>query len=158
MSPKTIMSDQIISQEGYDKLKKELDDRMNIKRLEIANRIEAAKELGDLSENAEYAEAKEEQAFNDGRIAELMALLKNVTVVQNNGDKHKVSMGSHVTTLVEGRTKEFTVVSFNEANPAEGKISNESPLGLALLNKKKGDKVTVNTPRGPIIYEIVKIN
>ena len=75
------MSDQIISQEGYEKLKKELDDRTNVKRLEIAARIETAKELGDLSENAEYAEAKDEQAFNDGRIAELMALLKNVTVV-----------------------------------------------------------------------------
>lgn len=151
------MSDQIISQEGYDKLKKELDDRMNIKRLEIANRIEAAKELGDLSENAEYAEAKDEQAFNDGRIGELMALLKNVTVVQNNGDKHKISMGSRVTVVSEGKTKEFAVVSFNEANPAEGKISNESPLGVALLNKKKGDKITVNTPRGRIVYEIIKI-
>ncbi len=151
------MPDQIISKEGYDKLKKELDDRMNVKRLEIANRIEAAKELGDLSENAEYAEAKDEQAFNDGRIGELMALLKNVTVVQNNGDKNKVSMGSCITAEVEGKTKEFTVVSFNEANPAEGKISNESPLGVACLNRKKGDKITVNTPRGKVVYEIIEI-
>ena len=75
------MPDQIISQEGYDKLKKELEDRLGPKRQEIAGRIEAAKELGDLSENAEYAEAKDEQAFNDGRIAELMALLKTVTLV-----------------------------------------------------------------------------
>ncbi|MDD4901150.1 MAG: transcription elongation factor GreA [Patescibacteria group bacterium] len=151
------MPDQIISQEGYEKLKKELDERTNVKRLEIATRIEAAKELGDLSENAEYAEAKDEQAFNDGRVAELMALLKNVTVVQNNGDKNKVSMGSHIAVISEGKTKEFTVVSFNEANPAEGKISNESPLGVALLNKKKGDNITVNTPRGPVVYEIIAI-
>ncbi len=151
------MSDQIISQEGYDKLKKELDDRVNIKRLEIASRIEAAKELGDLSENAEYAEAKDEQAFNDGRISELSALLKNVTVVQNNGDKNKIGMGSKVTAVAEGKTKEFTIVSFNEANPTEGKISNESPLGVAFLGKKKGDKITVTTPRGNIIYEILSV-
>ena len=151
------MSDQIISQEGYDKLKKELDDRTNTKRLEIAARIETAKELGDLCENAEYAEAKDEQAFNDGRVCELLALLKNVTIVQNNHDHNKVSMGSRVTATAEGKTKEFTVVSFNEANPAEGKISNESPLGVAFLNRKKGDKITVNTPRGPVVYEILEI-
>jgi transcription elongation factor GreA len=151
------MPDQIISQEGYDKLKKELDERLGPKRLEIAGRIETAKELGDLSENAEYAEAKDEQAFNDGRIGELMALLKNVTIVQNNGDKHKVGMGSKVTALSEGKTKEFIIVSFNEANPGEGKISNESPLGVALLGKKKGEKITVNTPRGSVIYEILKV-
>ena len=151
------MLDQIISQEGYDKLKKELDERIGVKRLEIAGRIEAAKELGDLSENAEYAEAKDEQAFNDGRINELSALLKNVTVVQNNGDKHKIGMGSKVTAVAEGKTKEFTIVSFNEANPGEGKISNESPLGVAFIGKKKGEKITVSTPRGNIIYEILSV-
>ena len=151
------MPDQIISQEGYDKLKKELADRLNVKRLEIASRIETAKELGDLSENAEYAEAKNEQAFNDGRIAELTTLLKNVTVVQNDHDKNKVSMGSRVMAEAEGKTKEFTIVSFNQANPAEGKISNESPLGTAFLGKKKGDKVLVNTPKGEVKYEIIDI-
>ena len=151
------MPDQIISQEGYEKLKKELDERLGSKRLEIAARIEIAKELGDLSENAEYAEAKDEQAFNDGRVGELMALLKNVTVVQNNGDKHKVGMGSKVTATAEGKTKEFIIVSFNEANPGEGKISNESPLGVALIGKKKGEKITVTTPRGNIIYEILNV-
>ncbi|MDP2736606.1 MAG: transcription elongation factor GreA [bacterium] len=151
------MPDQIISQEGYDKLKKELDDRLGPKRMEIASRIESAKELGDLSENAEYAEAKDEQAFNDGRIAELMALLKNVTIVGANGDKHKIGMGSRITAVTEGKTREFTIVSFNEANPAEGKISNESPLGVAFLGKKKGDKVGVNTPRGTVVYEILNI-
>ena len=151
------MPDQIISQEGYDKLKKELADRLNVKRLEIAFRIEAAKELGDLSENAEYAEAKNEQAFNDGRITELTTLLKNVTVVWNNHDKNKISMGSRVLAEVEGQTKEFTIVSFNEANPVEGKISNESPIGVAFLGKKKGDTIAVNTPRGQVVYKIIDI-
>lgn len=151
------MPDQIISQEGYDKLKKELDERIRVKRPEIAGRIEAAKELGDLSENAEYAEAKDEQAFNDGRIAELTALLKNVTVVPANGDKHKIGMGSKIKAEADGKIKEFTIVSFNEANPSEGKISNESPLGVAFLGKKKGEKITVNTPRGAVIYEILSI-
>lgn len=151
------MSDQIISQEGYDKLKKELNERIGVKRSEIASRIESAKELGDLSENAEYAEAKDEQAFNDGRIGELMALLKNVTVVQNNQDKHKIGMGSKVMAEIDGKIKEFIIVSFNEANPSEGKISNESPLGVAFLGKKKGEKITVNTPRGSAIYEILDV-
>ena len=151
------MPDQIISQEGYDKLKKELDERLGVKRLEIAARIEVAKELGDLSENAEYAEAKDEQAFNDGRIGELMALLKNVTVVQNNYDKHKIGMSSKIIAMAEGKTKEFVIVSFNEANPSEGKISNESPLGVAFLGKKKGDKIAANTPRGTVVYEILAI-
>ena len=151
------MSDQIISQEGYDKLKKELDERIGVKRLEIAGRIETAKELGDLSENAEYAEAKDEQAFNDGRIGDLTTLLKNVTIVQNNGDKRIVGMGSKIIAAADGKTKEFTIVSFNEANPSEGKISNESPLGVAFLGKKGGEKITVNTPRGSVVYKILDV-
>ena len=151
------MTDQIISQEGYDKLKKELEERINNKRPEIASRIESAKELGDLSENAEYAEAKDEQAFNEGGIAELSALIKNLTVVQSNGDKNKISMGSQLVVKTEGKEKQFTIVSFNEANPAAGKISNESPLGTAFLGKKKGDKVVVNTPKGEVKYEIIDI-
>ena len=86
-----------------------------------------------------------------------MALLKNVTVVQKNGDKNKVSLGSCVTAKSDGKIKEFILVSFNEANPGEGKISNESPLGVAFLGRKKGDKITVNTPRGPVVYEIIEI-
>jgi len=151
------MSDQIISQEGYDKLKRELEERTTTKRQEIATRIEAAKDLGDLSENAEYAEAKDEQAFNDGRIAELTALLKNLTIVQNHGEKDKVSMGSRVTVKTGDQIKKYIIVSFNEANPGEGKISNESPTGVAFSNKKKGDKVTVVTPKGQVEYEILEI-
>ncbi len=152
------MSDQIISKEGYEKLKKELDFLINVKRREIADRIQKAKDMGDLSENAEYAEAKDAQAFNEGQIAELANLLKNVTVVENGGGKEKVSMGSTVAVKTkDGTEKKFTIVSFNEVDPLAGKISNESPLGLAFLGKKKGDRIKVTTMRGEIEYEIMKI-
>ena len=151
------MPDQIISKEGYEKLQKEIDLLTNVKRREIAERIQKAKDMGDLSENAEYAEAKDAQAFNEGRIAELTQMLKNLTVVQNGQASDKVGMGSRVTAKSNGNEKEFTIVSFNEADPLVGKISNESPLGKALLEKKVGDKALVETPKGEIKYEILKI-
>jgi transcription elongation factor GreA len=150
------MTDQIISKDGYEKLKKELAEAQN-KRKEIAERIERAKEMGDLSENAEYSEAKEAQAFNEGRIAELKNLIKNVTVVENGASDGSISMGSKVTAKVNGEVKEYTIVSFNEVDPLAGKISNESPLGVAMTGKKIGDKVWVSTPRGDSEYEIIKI-
>ncbi len=151
------MMDQIISQEGYDKLKKELDELINIKRLEISSRIESAKELGDLSENAEYHEAKEEQAFNDGRIAEISILLKNLTIVEINNKKDEIAMGSKIVAESNGGKKQYKIVSFNEVDPTCGKISNESPLGRAFLGKKKGEDVVVNTPKGEMKYKIIKI-
>jgi transcription elongation factor GreA len=152
------MPDQIISQEGYDKLKKEIDYLSNTKRKEIADRIEKAKELGDLSENAEYQDAKDEQAFNEGRLMEITGLLKNLTVVEGDNNNHgEVTMGSKVTVKVNGTQKEYTIVSFNEADPVEGKISNESPLGVAFSGRRKGSKIKVQTPRGEFEYEIIKI-
>ena len=151
------MADQIISQEGYSKLKKELEHLTKVRRREIAKRIEAAKELGDLSENAEYAEAKDEQAFNEGRIAKVTALLKNLTVVENGNNNDTVGMGSKVTVKTNRAEKQYTIVSFNEADPTAGKISNESPLGRAFLDKKVGDKVKVETPNGVVEYEILNI-
>jgi transcription elongation factor GreA len=151
------MAEQIISREGYEKLKKELDYLINVKRKEIAERIQKAKEMGDLSENAEYSEAKDAQAFNEGRIAELTQMLKNLTVVENGNSKEVVGMGSTVKVKANGEEKEYTIVSFNEADPMAGKISNESPLGKAFLGKKKGEKVVVNTPKGEVEYEIVEI-
>jgi transcription elongation factor GreA len=151
------MSEQIISQEGYDKLKKELDYLLTTKRREIADRIEKAKELGDLSENAEYSEAKDAQALNDSRILEISSTLKNVTVVDSKHSKNEVGMGSSVVAKTGSKEKSFKIVSFNEADPLEGKISNESPLGVAFLGKKKGDDVIVRTPRGEIKYKILKI-
>lgn len=151
--------EQIISQEGYNKLKEEYDLLVNVKRREIADRIERAKELGDLSENAEYHEAKDAQAFNEGRIEELNSLLKNLTVVTEKANNDNISMGSKVSirNLNTGEEKNITIVSFNEAAPAEGKISNESPLGTSLIGKKKGQEVSVNTPKGEIKYKIIKI-
>lgn len=150
------MTEQIISQDGYNKLKEEMDYLATTKRREIADRIEAAKELGDLSENAEYADAKEAQAFNEGRIVEISNLLKNLQVV-SVGAKGAIGMGSQVTAETNGQTKTFTIVSFNEADPLSGKISNESPLGIALNNKKVGDLVTFQTPKGESQYKILKV-
>ncbi len=151
------MNEQIISQEGYDKLKDELNLLATTRRKEIAERIERAKELGDLSENAEYSEAKDAQALNEGRILELTNILKNVTVVKNEGSNEQVAMGSKVTVKSNDKEKQYTIVSFNEADPLNGKISNESPLGVAFLNKKKGDAVEVETPKGLVKYKILKI-
>lgn len=151
------MPDQIISQEGYSKLKKELDYLIKVKRKEIAARIESAKELGDLSENAEYHDAKDAQAFNEGKIQNVSSLIKNLTVVENDGSKDEITMGSKITVNSNGSEKVYTIVSFNEADPAEGMISNESPLGTAFLGKKKGEKVKVNTPKGELEYMIIKI-
>lgn len=151
------MNEQIISQEGYNKLQDELTFLTTIKRKEIAERIERAKELGDLSENAEYSEAKDAQALNEGRVLELTNTLKNVTVVERNDSCEEVVMGSTVTVKVNDKEKKYVIVSFNEADPLSGKISNESPLGVAFLNKKKGESVEVETPRGVVKYKILKI-
>ena len=151
------MSDQIISQEGHDKLEQELKYITTTKRLKIAKRIESAKELGDLSENAEYAEAKDEQAFNEGRASEIKMLLKNLIIVHNGKHKDSIGMGSKVTVKINGNEKQYTIVSFNEADPVEGKISNESPLGKAFLGKKKDDTIKVETPKGESVYKILNI-
>ena len=151
------MNEQIISQEGYDKLKDEMDFLATVRRKEIAERIERAKELGDLSENAEYSEAKDAQALNEGRILELANTLKNVVVVDSGSSKEEVSMGSKVTVKSDSGEKQYTIVSFNEADPLNGKISNESPLGVAFLHHHKGDQVEVETPRGIVKYKITKI-
>jgi len=150
------MANQIISQEGYDKLKQELEILTKIRRREIAERIQTAKDLGDLSENAEYSDAKDAQAFNEGRIGEIETLLKTVTVVTSGGSK-EVGMGSTVTVKSDAGNKTYTIVSFNEVDPLSGKISNESPLGKAFLHKKKGDVVKVTTPKNELEYEIIDI-
>ncbi len=151
------MPEQIITQEGYNKLKEEHDFLSIVRRKEIAERIERAKELGDLSENAEYSEAKDAQALNEGRIIELSATLKNVTIVNKVSDGEHIVMGSTVTAKIDGKDKEYTIVSFNEADPLNGLISNESPLGVAFIGKRKGESVEVETPRGIMHYKIVKV-
>ena len=151
------MPEQIITQEGYNKLKEEHDLLSTVRRKEIAERIERAKELGDLSENAEYSEAKDAQALNEGRVIELSSILKNVTIVDKVSDGEHIVMGSTVIAKIDGKDKEYTIVSFNEADPLNGLISNESPLGVAFIGRRKGESVEVETPRGVMHYKIVKV-
>jgi transcription elongation factor GreA len=147
-----------LTQEAYYTLKDELDQLKKKKRPEIAERIKQAKDYGDLSENAEYADAREEQSFTEGRILELETVLKNVTVVSNgNSDPDMVQIGDTITVEKDGGKSEYTIVGSNEANPTAGKISNESPIGKSLVGKKKGEEATVQTPKGESVWKIVDI-
>ena len=148
---------QLITPEGMDKIREELRHLKNVRRYEIAARIERAKELGDLSENAEYAEAKDEQAFNEGRIIEMENTLKQLTVVTGSNKSGIIDLGSKVTVSVGGKTKQFTIVSFNEVDPENNKISNESPIGEALMGHKAGDEVKVSLPNGENLYRIITV-
>jgi transcription elongation factor GreA len=151
------MGSQYLSTAGLEELRKELDELKNKKRLEIAERLKTAKDYGDLSENAEYSEARDEQAKVEGRIAELEDLLKNAVTIQNSGKSDAVVVGSRVTTKKGGKILVYSIVGTYEANPVEGKISDESPLGKMFLNHKVGETVTVMTPAGAQKYEIVNI-
>ncbi len=147
-----------LSKDGLEKLRLELDEMTSVKRPEVANRIHDAKEHGDLSENAEYEDAKNEQAFVEGRIQTLEALIKNATIIEENQSTDHVQIGSTVAVESPDGKETFTIVGSAEAKPAEGRISNESPVGRALLGKKKGDKVTVKVPAGDFAYKIVGIS
>ena len=152
------MVKQFITEEGLEKLKKELNYLKTEKRQEISRRIQAAKELGDLSENAEYSEAKEQQALNEGKIAEMEETLKNAQTIDNNHDSNIVSIGSTVTIKNGEKKRTYTIVGSNEANPSEGKISNETPLAKSFLGHKVNDKVKVETPKGKVEYLILDIS
>lgn len=153
------MADKInyLSPEGLENLKKELVDLKTVRRREVASKIEAAKALGDLSENAEYHEAKDELGFIEGRIMQIEDILKNVSVIQEGTHGGDVRVGSKIVVENAGKQKEFTIVGSNEAAPLEGKISNESPMGSAFLGHKKGDKVSVATPGGAQTYIIIDV-
>ncbi len=147
-----------LTKEGLGKLKEELEDLITNKRKEVALKIKEAKEFGDLSENSEYEEAKNEQAFIEGRIAEIQHIFKNSVLISGRAGHSKVSVGSKVTVEVEGELSEFIIVGSQEANPLEGKISNESPIGQALLNKKVGEQIEIEVPAGKLTYKIKKIH
>ena len=147
-----------LSREGLEKLREELDELMTTRRAEVAARISDAKEHGDLSENAEYEDAKNEQAFVEGRIQTLEALIKNATLIDENHTNDHVQIGSTVKVTGPDGSQTFTIVGSTEAKPTDGKISNESPVGRALLGKKKGENVTVSVPAGDIAYKIVSIS
>lgn len=147
---------QYISSEGLEQLRVELEEFKN-KRHEIAKRLEEAKALGDLSENAEYQEAREDQAFNEGKIAELEQTLKEAVVISKNLKKDIVRVGSTVKVKSDNGAQIFSIVGSEEANPIEGKISNESPLGKSFLGSKVGEIVEAETPRGKMKYKILGI-
>lgn len=147
-----------LTQEGHDKLQQELVHLQTVRRPEIAEHIRIAKEDGDLSENAGYDAAKNEQSFVEGRILTLKALLKNAQIIENNGRSDKVAIGNVVTVQEDGYEPEtFQIVGSAEANPGEGRISNESPLGVVLLGKALGDVVEVNTPSGVSTFTLLDI-
>lgn len=147
-----------LTSDGYKKLKKEIEYLKKTKRTEIVSRIKEAKELGDLSENAEYADAREEQSFVEGRILELEEILKNAKVIDpKSSQPGTVDIGDALVVKKNGEQLKYTIVGSNEANPSEGKISNESPLGKAFLGRSKGDKIKVKTPKGEALYDILEI-
>ncbi|MBI2451296.1 MAG: transcription elongation factor GreA [Parcubacteria group bacterium] len=146
-----------ISEEGLEKLKKELHELKTAKRQEIAQRLEEAKALGDLSENAEYMEAKETQAFNEAKIAELEELIRNAVIIEANHKKGIVDLGSEVEVKSDHGKEVFTVVGSEEADPDHGLISNESPLGKSFLGRKSGEVIEIKTPAGITKYKIISI-
>ena len=156
------MSDKevILTQDGLKRLEEELENLKSVRRREVAERIKTAIGYGDISENSEYEDAKNEQAFIEGRIITLEKMLRNARIINNDEiDTDTVSIGS--TVIVEdlefGDTMEYSIVGTAESDPLQNKISNESPVGRAILGKKKGTVVDVNVPAGIIQYKIVDI-
>ena len=149
-----------LTQEGYNKLREELDYLLNVRRREIAEQIAEAKAEGDLRENAGYDEAKNAQAFVEGRIRELEVKIRNAQIIDDsNSPANLVGLGRRVVVQEEGSSDEesYVIVGSTEADPRNGRISNESPIGKALIGKRKGAKVTVNTPGGNINFKILRI-
>lgn len=155
-----IMSEKIfyISQDGLDKLKAELHELKTVKVRETSSRIEQAKALGDLKENAEYHSAKDEMGFIQGRIREIEEMLKNISLIQDVAGSSTVRIGSRIEVEARDVVRNFKIVGSEEADPASGLISNESPMGRAFLGHAEGDQVEVETPSGIVIYTILSIN
>ena len=156
------MPTKYISQEDLEKFKTELQELRTVKRQGIAERIEEAKSLGDLSENAEYIEAREAQAFNEGRIRELEELVKNAVIIDENKQKTGARVVVEVGDTIEVKNEKgdkmvFTIVGSNGTDPSQNKISNESPLGRAFLSRIPGEEVEVVTPLGRVKYKILAI-
>jgi len=146
-----------LSREGLAKLRDELEELKNVRRPEVAARISDAKEHGDLSENAEYEDAKNEQAFVEGRIQSLEALIKNAIIIDEHHSTDFVQIGSTVDVESADGKETYTIVGSAEAAPRAGRISNESPVGRALIGRRKGDKVVISVPGGDSTYTVVAI-
>ena len=147
-----------ISEEGLEELKDRLHGLKTEKRKEIADRLEHAKTLGDLSENAEYQETKEEQSLVESQIGELEEMLRDAVVIHKGATTDRVMVGSTVSVHSDHGDEVYTIVGSEEADPTEGKISNEAPLGKAFLGRRVGDAAEVKTPGGLTAYTIVKIS
>lgn len=152
----------LVTKEGLNKLKEELNNVKNVRRKEITERLKEAISYGDLSENSEYEEAKNEQAFIEGRIIELEKMIDNAKIITEGkkSDENTVQIGTTVTVqnVTENDDPEtYTIVGSTEADPAEHKISNESPIGSALLGKSKNDLIKVKVPAGIFEYKLLKI-
>ena len=149
-----------LTRDGLARLEAELEELTTHGRKDIADRINAAKELGDISESGEYEDAKNQQALLEGRIREIKSLLSRAQLInEENGQGNEVHVGSRVTVRIDGEDDEetWTIVGSTEADPRQGKISNESPFGAALLGKRPRQKVSVTTPSGTIKMTVVKI-
>jgi transcription elongation factor GreA len=149
----------LITKEGLTKLQSELEHLLSVRRQEIADKIKRAREMGGTDNNAEYEDAKNEQAFVEGRILMLENIVKNATVIESAVLPGVVEMGNKV--LIQnqdGKIEQFTIVGSAEASPVEGKISNESPVGKSLLGKKIGDEVEVKTPAGLLKLLIMDVS
>lgn len=151
-----------LTKDGLEKIQQELDTLKNVTRKEVISRIKIAREQGDLSENAEYSDAKDQQSFIEGRILELENTIRSAVLIEPNAGKgDTVVLGMTVTISCEGMNgaeeRHYTIVGSNEANPTGGRISNESPLGRAFLGKRLGETVEVRTPKGMLRCTIVKI-
>ncbi len=148
-----------LTKEGAEELRRELEEAITVKRPALAQRLQEAIAQGDLSENAGYVDAKEQQAFLEGRIRYLEHILRSATIIDNDGGPSDVvRLGSTVTLEQKGEPPEtYTIVGAAEANPLEGKISNESPLGAALLGRRLGDKVSIDAPAGKLTFRITAL-
>ena len=146
--------------EGKKKLEEELKYLVTVRRKEVAAEIQSAKEEGDISENSAYDEAKLNQAFLEGRIQTIEAQLREAVIIEKNGNSEIIDVGSHVTVAEDGFDEEETyhIVGSAEADPLNGRISNESPIGKALLGAKLGDVVKAETPNGEVTFKVLKID
>ena len=151
---------ELLTQEGFEKLQEEFRYLTEVRRREVADRIRQAREFGDISENSEYDDAKNEQYLLERRIGEIQRRLRNAKVVEPGGaEAGSVDLGTRVTLRVVGKEEErtFEIVGANESDPGSGKLSHASPVGRAVLKRRVGEKVTVSTPRGATEYEIVNV-
>ena len=148
----------LLTKEGLVELKTELKTLIEIKRPEVVQKIAIARDMGDLSENAAYVSARDDQAFMEGRISELEEIIKNAVISSGAHSKGVVSVGCKIRVHVDGVEEEFSMVGGPEADPKEKKISHESPLGRALMGKKVGDKVEIDAPVGKLVYTILSVS